>query len=390
MPFQNKRGGTTLFVAIILAAVILVECTYYQYLLGLDRRYCFVRAVESKVETVLSSYNRELFNTYGIYAFDIEDIDNDSFISVLEESGIYENQILVVEGLYTFDVEDLRKAITNFYSYRSGAIAFNSISSILVGLIESLDSYGIISGLRTLTGSNVASAINSILSGGSQILNPILEGVLESLQSEEGDSRIADYIDVFDDLSQTDVSEVSSQDRVDLSFFASITDSLYNLMDGLNSINDNDFMLKVFATHYASYNFDTRTSNDTSIIGTSFDSIHDENMNDAEYLLTGTDSVISSIMISSYIFYITFLVNIINIVLDTTLMPVIKGIATVIMSVVGILTEGAGLAIPSSVYEILIVLIIGTTRGVIDHHKIMNGEKIGLVDIKGLNMINIG
>ena len=67
---KNKKGTSTLFLAIILSALILVETTYIAYVADLDRRLTYTRALKEQAEIYLASYNRQLFKTYGIYAFD--------------------------------------------------------------------------------------------------------------------------------------------------------------------------------------------------------------------------------------------------------------------------------------------------------------------------------
>ena len=65
---RNKRGTSTLFLAVILSALILVETTYIALVADLDRRLTYTRALKEQTEIYLASYNRQLFKTYGIYA----------------------------------------------------------------------------------------------------------------------------------------------------------------------------------------------------------------------------------------------------------------------------------------------------------------------------------
>ena len=65
---KSKRGTSTLFLAIILSALILVETTYIAFAADLDRRLTYTRALKEQTEIYLASYDRQLFKTYGIYA----------------------------------------------------------------------------------------------------------------------------------------------------------------------------------------------------------------------------------------------------------------------------------------------------------------------------------
>ena len=62
---KNKRGTSTLFLAIILSALILVETTYLAYVADLNRRLTYTRALKEQTEVYLASYDRQLFKTYG-------------------------------------------------------------------------------------------------------------------------------------------------------------------------------------------------------------------------------------------------------------------------------------------------------------------------------------
>lgn len=63
---KNKKGTSTLFLAIILSALILVETTYIAYVADLDRRLTYTRALKEQAEIYLASYNRQLFKTYSL------------------------------------------------------------------------------------------------------------------------------------------------------------------------------------------------------------------------------------------------------------------------------------------------------------------------------------
>ena len=65
---SNKKGTMTLFLAIILSALILIECTFVMFIWDLDYRLAYSSALRAEVETILAEYDRQLFDTYGIYA----------------------------------------------------------------------------------------------------------------------------------------------------------------------------------------------------------------------------------------------------------------------------------------------------------------------------------
>ena len=58
---RTKHGASSVFLAIILAALILVECTFLAFVWSLDRALAVNTALKTEIDTILSDYNRELF-----------------------------------------------------------------------------------------------------------------------------------------------------------------------------------------------------------------------------------------------------------------------------------------------------------------------------------------
>ena len=76
---RDKKGAMTIFLAIILSALILVECTFVLFVWDLDYRMAFSSALRAEVETILAEYDRQLFDTYGIYAVTLDNVDDEVF-----------------------------------------------------------------------------------------------------------------------------------------------------------------------------------------------------------------------------------------------------------------------------------------------------------------------
>ena len=76
---RTKRGAASVFLAIIMAALILVECTFLAFVWNLDRAMAVNTALKTEIDTILSDYNRQLYSVYGVYAFTMEGIDDECF-----------------------------------------------------------------------------------------------------------------------------------------------------------------------------------------------------------------------------------------------------------------------------------------------------------------------
>ena len=95
---RNKYGSTTVFLSIILTAMILVECTCIAVMWDYDRRLETDRALKIQLQTILSDYNRQLFEVYGIYAFNKSKVDtkifNRKFYCILRRISIFYNNLI--------------------------------------------------------------------------------------------------------------------------------------------------------------------------------------------------------------------------------------------------------------------------------------------------------
>ena len=80
---KNRFGASSVFLAIILSAVILVECTFLTFVWELDYITKVNNAVDAQVESIMCEYNRQLFDVYGVYAFTKTAVDDDVYRSAL-------------------------------------------------------------------------------------------------------------------------------------------------------------------------------------------------------------------------------------------------------------------------------------------------------------------
>ena len=66
---KNRYGASSVFLGIVLSAVILIECTFLTFVWELDYGIKVNNAVDAQIESIMCEYNRQLFDVYGIYAF---------------------------------------------------------------------------------------------------------------------------------------------------------------------------------------------------------------------------------------------------------------------------------------------------------------------------------
>ena len=371
---SNKHGGTTMFLAIVLSAVILIECTYLTFVWDMDRRMEISRALKCEVEAILADYDRELFKMYGIYAFTLDDTDDYVFNKVLEARGLEAGQSIEIDGVELLDTEAIRSAISSYYAYRGAGVLFKMTVFQVKDLIEKVDKTGLIGKIREFMSSGASSYLADILSGSFELP----EGFDEL--SEEDLEKIRSISTLIED-SEDDVNSYDGSIRItDLGFIAdgfSDLEQLINLGSGLMSLGSGHQMI----AHYAAYNFDCAVDNevDCSITGVPFSEIHSDNMLDSEYISNGVDGHIGLISVSSLIFQVLFCKAFLDIYSNPAELYLYQTIALVAATIIPIISGGT-IEIPTKAMEFVVIAIACVCKACSGYSSLMNGETVSLYE----------
>ena len=377
----NRRGASTLFLAIILSALVLIECIYLGIAGDIDRRLAYRRAMKLEIDTVLADYDRELFRTYGIYAFDINGVDKGVFDKVIRAQGIEPDGKMYIEGGACFETDDLRRAISVFYSYRASGIAFDSIYEMLSGMCDSVESDELQEKIESFTSSKAAKIFRKLLKGG-KVVAGVLKQIGKLFDIDSLTEKMDDYKQLLSNInSMMDESPdyTGGFNIGSLSGFSGIIQDMYELKCDAAEFTD-DHLFRTASSHYGAYNFDSALEDDTTINGREFGDLHDGNCADAEYILTGKpgDSAVSRTKLM--IFPAVYLIDLVNIMRDQEKMTVIDGISEVLAAAVSILSAGT-VSLPPAVYKAVILVLYAGVCAWQDMDSLMNGEKIDVFDI---------
>ena len=386
----KRRGATTLFLAIVLSAVILVECTYIGLVEELRCNMAYTRGVKLQVETYLSDYDRQLFKTYGIYAFDINTVDSDVFNMILEGSGIEEGSEIYVCGVNSFDTDDLKDAISLYYSYRTSGVMVSFITDYLFEVIETIDEYGVLDKIRSFMNSGASDVMMDIIDGAVSFSEEVLE-YASQLGISDIDSYIdglSEFIDIFDQLDNDGPDVGGSYSPRDMEFGIDTVTGLYDMFDNTADMISGP-LFHGFAVNYASYNFDSSIDDDTALDGTSFTAFHAEESTDTEYILTGISGREGAMACALLIFQFSFVVEFINIEADPEMMEWINGIGEVLSVLIEIASLGT-VVIPVEFCSAVIVMYIAQNFATRDTANLLSGENITLAELGDLPAVTIG
>lgn len=385
---KNKRGGTTIFVALILSALIFVEGIYLALIIDVNRRMLIDRALKLQVEQILASYNEELFLEYGIYGFIEDDINHDVYVNTLEASGYSYGEDIFIEGYRTINTVQLEKAISTYYSYRIARILFKDLSELMDYIKQQLDEYEFVDKLKKFKSSGGKKVLKYL-----DIASSTIEEIIDSDEIKElfeiSDSEgnflsdfIVDYLFVNDSELRFD-KDFDPEEFLAFDFFDDVT----NLSDIVSNTIQEDFYALSLA-HYAVNNFESvvkEYEEDGEMVpshnlrGTSFRDLNPEEVNDMEFVVTGLRGAPGIYIIGHVISGFIVLAEVVNLILNDKFMTVCKKISEVLSKVYEILLDG--FTIPPVVFEIVILIFVSLALMIKDMVKIYNGETVNVLKI---------
>ena len=385
---KNKRGASTLFLAIILSALILVETTYVAYVADLDRRLTYTRALKEQTEIYLASYDRQLFKSYGIYAFDSASINCNVFNSILAANGYEPGDVMYSSGMYSIDTETLRRSVAAFYSYRTTGVLFDRFSDLIISMIDQAGD-GILTQIRDFTSSSAAGLLIRLINGGMD-LSGAIETAIETLGLDESSPGVQYFLQIMSVLGAytNDSPDFGNGfDPSDLSFVFDVLNLDATLFEYGTAFNEN-FNLHACLADYAANNFDCMLEEDTAINGTSFNAFHSDNESDSEYILTGLEGFAGRMLTDYFIFSCLFLRSLVIYLTDPTKAEIITAVADVLSLVITAVSAGS-VALPPQVYQAVIVILLAEIEALGDLIQVLNGDSVPFVSIGDIDAVNL-
>lgn len=385
---RNKRGTTTLFLAIILSALILVETTYMALVADLDRRLTYTRALKEQTEVYLASYDRQLFKAYGIYAFNSDMLDSAVFDQILASNGYETGDVIYTSGMYYIDTEVLRRSVASYYAYRTSGIVFQRFASLILSLMDQLGN-GIIGELRQFTSSPASGILGRIIDGGAEISEAIASAV-EALGFDDSSPEVQLFLEIISTIGSftNDSPDIgNSFDPSDLGFVYDILEFNASLYDIGTDFNETVNMHGCLAD-YAGNNFDCLMSDDTTLNGTPFSSFHEGNSCDCEYILTGLEEVPACALTDFYIFGCLYLRSLVINITDPSRAEIISAASEILSAVITVVSAGS-VPLPPSVYQAVIILLIAEIDAIRDLITVLNGGEITFISIGEIDAVTL-
>ena len=330
-----KYGSSSIFLSIILSAVILVNSVFLSKVIEINRKMKTAEALKLQIEQILASYNEDLYEVYGILGFSEDEVNLNVYQDVIGSCGYsFDGNIVTVNDFYDFDEERLRDAIVQYYTLRAPAAVFSDVSYEIKALIDEYDRMGI------------ADKVSSYLKGNNgKIISDIFNGITD-LSEYTDDIEFIDSMGYSSDTVDAFLELIRDETEFDLSslndfFNLSMSDTLgEGLLNGAYDINEtfsavgDTLLYPMYLNHYAAYNFDcvfeefheseNESFEDVSFNGTSFTEIHGSNQCDLEYILTGIEGEGALLVITPIIHKLLLIEEFLVAITNEKLMKVLK------------------------------------------------------------------
>ena len=385
---RTKRGASSLFLAVIMSALILVECTFVAFVWNLDYALSVNEALKTQVDTILCDYNRQLFDVYGIYAFTLDEVDDECFCKALEMNGLTSQSTLVVTAADEFTTEDLKTAINSYYWYRGTGISLRDLVDGYAEMIRRTDEKGILNQVGEYMQSPAAGYVSDMIKG-SEDASQWIGKAGEALNLDEILEQAADLDDIRADYKDT-VKDIELDIDIDIEDWEALLDTLSFLettMDNLTDMSD-PVMTKMNVSHYCAYNFDCcfAPDGDASITGTEFSSIHGDKQVDAEYIITGLEDYPAIFKVEYLMVQVLIVSNMLKDYANEEFRNTMEVLGQIISTIISAVSEGT-VNIDYRIIAAGLTYICASFQSIKDFYQVIKGQRAVIFEYEGEKMV---
>ena len=385
---RTKRGVSSLFLAVIMSALILVECTFVAFVWNLDYALSVNEALKTQVDTILCDYNRQLFDVYGIYAFTLDEVDDECFYKALEMNGLTSQSTLIVTATDKFTTEDLKTAINSYYWYRGTGISLRSIVDGYADMIREMDDKGILNQVGEYMQSPAAGYVTEMVKG-SEDASQWIGKAGEALNMDEILEETADLDDIRSDYKDT-IKDIELDIDIDIDDWEALLDTLSvleNTMDVLTDSSD-PVMTKMNVSHYCAYNFDCcfAPDGDASITGTEFSSIHGDKQVDAECIITGLEDYPAIFKVEYLMVQVLIVSNMLKDYANEEFRNTMEVLGQIISTIIYAISEGT-VNIDYRIIAAGLTYICASFQSIKDFYQVIHGQRAVIFEYEDVKMV---
>ena len=380
----GRNGTITLFLCIILSAAILLECIYISGAYQRKQEVILTEAVSHQVEQILSQFDRNGQNWYGVYALSQISSGRAVFDKMTQNIDNTEFSYEVKDELNN---DDLRASISEYMRLRG--IAFEGS-----GMMERLGiSLSQLSGSDKLSGVGVAAWLPTFKAylENREKYSPFLS-VVEGICNATGISdKLSDFFSFVDDLSvvwarnSSAALEVGDTSVVVDVFDPSCISSLTSAFDAYMDLDFPSVADRLLMNEYAAFSFDSTVKSyvsdngleeECNMLGIPYSEIHGKNYGDLEYLLVGNSRPAVNTYVSfGLLLGIRLVLNMSAFMMDETKKEIALGIAEVLSVLISVIS-GFTIIVEPTTLQYVVLFIMAYIRAYSDGLKLLAGQSI--------------
>lgn len=389
---KNKRGGATIFLCIIMSALILSQSVLLAGAVTRASEAEMRRCIQLQTDQILSSYNDELLKYYGMYVIDPTAIDRSIFDECYRNS-IYEK--ISLEPYTELSPELIGLGITDFMKPRFPTIIGYQLLDKIKNVLQSINKSSLYATGKKGQDGNWTGYLKDFIDSSdkwSGVLDNI-ENFVDIIGFTEKLDDLKDYVKDLRYVAEKSVTQVLQSDEsngftLDIFDPDSITNLLGIVSRKMNGESSsaaefmylNQYSVSFFDSGVKKCNVNGKKVEESNIYGVPFSEIHGSNRPDIEYLLTGREDEESALFYAkTYVFAARAVLNLGSFLFDSEKQNQALGIAEVISTAIAVISVGAVYVDPQ-VVKYVVLLTWAIAQAFKDVGKLISGEQITLID----------
>lgn len=393
--FKEKKGGAIIFLCIVIATIILIQSILYSGVLRRQQEVELHRSLQLQADQILSQYDANLFNHYGIMALKRDSIRYD--FEIFNTTNRYAQDAMISAELFdALTTDDLESIINSYMRIRFPTLFACDIANRLSYIFEEME---LSSFFNSADGHNVAAYIEPL-----QNFLSSLDHFVDLWDTIDDFADIPILFDQVDDMkvflddlrfvSQRNMAsffQSGERDSILLNFYEpSSIQSVAMFSENFISGDANFIATHLYINRYIVGHFNSSLQqvevqgekrDEHNIYGTPYVDFVDDNYPYLEFILTGIeDSEINTLMCHGAIFSLRATVNIILSLIDSdknnTAVLLAESIAVALAIV-----SGGTFSIPSPVIKYIILVTWALMETIVEVDTIINGGTVPLLPI---------
>ena len=387
----------SVFLCIILSAVVLTEGTLYYAARIRGCEADLQRCLRLQISQILCNYNESLLENYGLYGLDKSSVSTKVFDACFFGGA---NAVPDAEVSGQMTAADLKKAIPDYMKIRMPAIASTEILSRVKGIFSEISSCGVFQKAKAAQTSEWLSYVKDFL-GQKDKWSDVIKTVVSAAEAIDVTGKIKDLEEfslIFQQAMQRSTTlYLQGESDTDMSQDVLNPDNLSYIMEYLDDYMNFDLpgiademLINEYAVSFCDSKIEfikdgESSTPETNLLGTAFTDIHTSNRADLEYILTGFDNETASFGEAKILIYdMRILADFAAYLVDTEKMSKAKEIAEILSTAISVVSAGT-VSIDPEILQFAVLYVWALGQGFADMMKLIQGESIILFDHSSLD-----